>query len=335
MSMRGGVRVAIIGCGRMGRLRAAASAQFGADVVLAFDASREAAEDLADSLPSCRVADRLEEIDSTELDAIFVCTPPAARGFVELEAARRGIALFVEKPIGLSASAVEPVRRMLLASSSLSAVGYMNRYRESVRMARVKLSGETILGAHGHWINGMYRVPWWTNRDISGGSLNEQATHLVDLTRFLIGEVESVQVSAVGCPDNPRLIGTAAIALRCEGNVPCSLMYSCRANYKSIGFQVFTDTGNVSLTGWNLDLQNSPGHASVEPSTDRSRIFHAETEQFLTAVETGAPGSILCDFEDAFRTQLVMDAIGAAISTHQSISVNDTQEAMADGSRLA
>ena len=333
--MKRSVRVAIIGCGRMGRLRAAASAKLGADVVLAFDASREAAQDLADSFPSCRAADRLEEIDSTELDAIFVCTPPSARGPVELEAARRGIALFVEKPIGLSALAVEPVRKMLLATRSLSAVGYMNRYRESVRLARGKLSGEAILGAHGHWINGMYRVPWWTNRDISGGSLNEQATHLVDLTRFLLGEVVSVQVSAVACPDDSRLIGTAAIVLRCEGDVPCALIYSCRASYKSIGFQVFTDTGNVTLTGWNLELQNGSGYASLDASTDRSQIFYAETEQFLTAVETGMPGPILCDFEDACRTQLVMDAIDGAISTHQTIPVNNTQELIADGARLA
>lgn len=321
------LRIAVIGCGRMGRLRALASASFGADVVLALDCSREAALEVANCFPGCRAADCVDEIDWTGLDAIFVCTPPAARGPVELQAARSGIALFVEKPIGLSARAVEPLRRVLLASRSISAVGYMNRYRESVRTARASLSGETILGATGHWINGMYRVPWWTDRGISGGSLNEQATHLVDLARYLIGEVESVQVSAVSYPDRSQLIGTAAITLRCEGDLPCSLIYSCRASYKSIGFQIFTDAGSMSLMGWSLDLQNESGSPFREPSADRSQIFYEETGQFLAAVRTGAQDLILCDFEDAFRTQLVMDAIETAIRTSRTISLDAREPA--------
>lgn len=316
------LRIAVVGCGRMGRLRALASASFGADVALALDCSREAAVEVANCYPGCRAADRMEEIDWTELDAIFVCTPPAARGPVELQAVRNGIALFVEKPIGLSAIAVEPLRRAVVASRSISAVGYMNRYRESVRTARARLSGEKILGANGHWINGMYGVPWWTDRGISGGSLNEQATHLVDLARFLIGEVESVQATAVSCPDRSQLIGTAAITLRCEGDLPCSLIYSCRASYKSIGFQVFTDLGSISLMGWSLDLQNESGSPFMEPSADRSQIFYEETGQFLAAVRTAAPDLILCDFEDAFRTQLVMDAIETAIRTSRTISLD-------------
>ena len=298
----------------MGQLRARASASFGAHVVAVCDSSREVAEMLAREFYGCRVFERQEDLDWQALDAVFVCTPPAARGPVEIEAARHRTALFVEKPIGLSAGALEPLRQALLKSDTLTAVGYMNRYRASVQEARAKLAVGTVLCAAGYWVNGVYNVPWWSDADLSGGSLNEQATHLVDLARFLIGDIESVQASAVMYPDKPDLIGTAVINLRCESGVLCSLLYSCRASHKAVSFQAFTEAGSMRLNGWDLDLLDGTGSSPLsQPTTDRYRIFHEETDIFLKAVSTDTPSLVLCDFNDAFRTQQVMDAIALAI----------------------
>ena len=56
------------------------------------------------------------------------------------------------------------------------------RWENNIRAA-------AVLGAAGNWVNASYAVPWWGRRELSGGPVNEQATHLVDLARHLVGEV--------------------------------------------------------------------------------------------------------------------------------------------------
>ena len=69
----------------------------------------------------------------------------------------------------------------------------MNRYRESVLRVRSILADEAVLGGTCYWLAGVYNVPWWSDQEQSGGPLNEQAAHLIDLIRFLMGEIIEVQ----------------------------------------------------------------------------------------------------------------------------------------------
>ena len=97
-------RVVIVGCGRMGAVRAAAAEQVGARVTALVDAVPETAESLARLHPGSRVIPGTAAIDWDEFDAAFVCTPPGARG-AELDAVRAGVPVLLEKPLGLSAEA--------------------------------------------------------------------------------------------------------------------------------------------------------------------------------------------------------------------------------------
>jgi len=316
------LRVVVIGCGRMGSLRATAAIRFGATVTAAVDARSEVADRLAEQLPGCRAAAGVSAIDLDGVDALFVCTPPGARGGVEVEAALRGVSVFMEKPIGLSAAQAAPLTAALSESRAISAVGYMNRYRQSVRSARADLQNHTVLGASGFWVNAPYGVSWWADPLQSGGAINEQATHMVDLARYLLGEVIRVRAVDSAAERDGGVDRSVSLILELETGAAASLFYSCGAKDKRIGFEVFTPAGSVLLDGWDLQrLDPLTRQPLCPPAADRYDIFHDETAAFLRAVESGSAAEVLCDFEEAVRTQRVMDAIEGAMRTGETREV--------------
>ncbi len=313
-------RVAVIGCGRMGLLRAEGALRHGASLVAAYDDNADTAAALAAKAPGCQTLADTGAVDWSGLDAVFICTPPIARGPLEARAAREGVAVFVEKPVGLSAGHLDDFRQAAADGSVLTAVGYHNRHRESVRWAREALEGKAVLGAAGNWVNASYAVPWWGRREQSGGPVNEQATHLVDLARYLVGEVAQVQAVVAEHPAQPGLAGSAAVTLQFADGALGSLFYSCLATVKEIGFRVFTADGAVRLDGWDLARVDADA-PPADPSVDRYQIFHDETAAFLTAVGGGSREGIRCDLEDAVRTQHVVDAIHRAAASGRAETV--------------
>jgi myo-inositol 2-dehydrogenase / D-chiro-inositol 1-dehydrogenase len=311
-------RVAILGAGRMGRERGRAAAALGARVSAVFDPEIGKARVLAESF-GATVLTSAEQLDFRDLDAIFVCTPPGTRGALELAAVEAGVALFVEKPIGLNAESCRSIAEALRRRQLVNAVGYMHRYRASVRSARRALANAEVLGVSFCSLGARYGVPWWLLANQSGGPLNEQCTHFVDLCRFVVGEIASVH--AVGRPlaDCPGADGTVAMTLKFRTGTVGTGLYSCEASEKQIAFEVFLPGRSLRLEGWDLRLHGDPDDA---PRPPREQIFVDEVAAFLEAVRTRDPCQIQADFESALKTQTVMDALAKSLSSGRSEGVH-------------
>src|SRR6266542_3034427 len=93
------LRIAIVGCGRMGLHHARSSTQLGHRITVACDVDLARAVALAANHPGCQSVADAARIRWSEIDAVFVCTPPFARGPVELLAVEAGVPIFLEKPI--------------------------------------------------------------------------------------------------------------------------------------------------------------------------------------------------------------------------------------------
>ncbi len=318
MSIR---RIAIIGAGRMGRARAEASARLGATLVAVCDVSLQAAEALAGPSGAACVQN-VEALDWSRLDVAFVCTPPSERGPAELLAIEHGVPFMVEKPIALSARQLKPVMSALATRPVVNAVGYMNRYRASIQAIKESLVGQPVLGCAAHWISSRYEVPWWFRPEESGGPINEQATHFVDLARYLVGDITHVQALAHVAGANPGLIESASIGLQFEGGQLGSLLYSSQADAHMINFEVFTKDRGLRLEGW--DLQWLDGHIldpEAASADDRDTIFEKETATFFKAVDTDRRDLVLSDLRDAWASQRVVDAIREALRVGERVEV--------------
>jgi predicted dehydrogenase len=294
-------RIGIIGCGRAGREHARASTLLGARVTLLCDRDISRAGTLAGEYPGSVALEDFREIDWSSIDALFICTPPASRGPAELAAIQAGIPIMVEKPVGLSAEGCMPLLKALREKPVINSVGYMNRYRDSVGSAQKLLEDTELVGIVCNWIGGIYRVPWWLQRNASGGPFNEQGTHLVDLCRLFLGDVTEVFAMAGSSSIHKDIQETVVVTLRFVNEKFGTIFYSCRAAEKHIHFQIFSTTGSVSLEGWDLKLK---GVISSEED-----IYVKEDAAFFNAISSGDQGVIKSPLDDAIRTQLVVDTI--------------------------
>lgn len=298
------LRVAIVGCGRMGKERARACRQLGVVLTGVYDTDPGRATEMAQRYPGCRAFCGDDFVPGKDHDAIFICTPPGQRGAVELAAIAAGLPFFVEKPIGISAGAVVAVRGALLTRPVVHAVGYMNRYRSSVQHARQVISKAHMLGITAYWVGRKYSVPWWLDAQVSGGPVNEQATHLLDICRYLGGEVENIEAVSSATLPMLRCVATLSFRNGCSGTI----FYSCEAQDKQIGFRIIAAEGGLDLTGWDLRLSSNTIDGTT-PAAQTEDIFLKETSWFLEAIRTGNSHLVECTFEDAFRTQLLMDSM--------------------------
>ncbi len=297
--MSGGIRVAIVGCGRMGAERAACVTGYGATIAYCADTDGERARALASRFTSQAIAD-MHAIPWREVQAVFVCTPPSTRSVV-LDAIAAGVAVLVEKPIGLSAAEGAALASAVEKKPVINAVGYMNRYRPQVLAARAAAAAATVSAVAGHWASKRYAVPWWSQPTLSGGPFNEQATHLVDLVRFVVGEIADVRAFA-GPSGDEKSISRAAVAMRFENGAVGTLAYTCEADDKHIGLHVMTRAGAIELRGWNF--ARAGGDEEPDPNP-----FMLETTAFLEAVSSGDARHIRSDFADAAKTQAAVDLI--------------------------
>jgi predicted dehydrogenase len=184
----------------------------------------------------------------------------------------------------------------------------MNRYRPSVQRLCLELDEKRVFAVASRWVASAYPRPWWSDADGSGGPLNDYATHLVDLFRYLVGEID--EVCAIAQDDVVGQATSAAVSLHFARGACGSLLYSSLGNTKDISVDIFFRGGSSHLEGWDF---RAPG----EPIRDGEDIFTRETEIFLRSASGSREVAPLSDFEDALRTQRVVDAIGRAVKTGQ------------------
>ena len=98
---------------------------------------------------------------------------PGARG-VERQAARAGVPVLLEKPVGLNAAAAHELVELAHPHRVPVTVGYMNRYRASVRALKVALVGNPPFAVACRWVVGGYDKPWWRAPEGFGGPDNDQ-----------------------------------------------------------------------------------------------------------------------------------------------------------------
>jgi predicted dehydrogenase len=305
----------------MGKERARSAVESGAAVAMVHDIERERAEVVARDHPGCIVVERAVDVVRSHPDALFVCTPPSARGPIELEAVAMAVPFMVEKPIGVSAQQAAPIRDALKIRSLVSAVGYMNRCRTSVEHARQILADKRVLAISGYWVGRKYQVPWWLRSTDSGGPVNEQATHLIDLCRFLCGEIVEVTATLGGIIEKTDAHLSAALLLRFQNGSAGTLFYSCEAKDKQIAIRIITPDGGLDFTGWDLRMTTNTIDDRGIVSNDSEDIFVLETSRFLKSVVANDPSGVACSFEDAWRTQRVVDRIRQTEATQATAAV--------------
>lgn len=260
------------------------------------------------------------------LDAVYVCVPPFAHGPIELAVLDAGLSLFVEKPLALDE---ETARRVAAAARSrelVTAVGHHWRYLDVVEEARRLLGDRPIRLALGVWLDKVPPVPWWLRRDGSGGQVLEQAVHVLDLARLLIGEVAEVSAHESGYPPDQveGAIGAATGALlRFRDGAAGILGATCLLGWKHrAGLEIYAEGVALQISEDRLVVDTAEGHKIITESGDaKRRIDRAFVDAVMRCGE-----DVRAPYEDALRTHRLACAIARAATAGTPVTLEDPDE---------
>ena len=306
-------RIGFIGAGGIAHRHLGVLDRFEDVEIAAFaDPAIERAQAAAERFGAAAFADVEAMLDAQPLDALYICVPPFAHGAPEQAALARRLPFFVEKPVALDLAAAETVARAVKEQGLVTGVGYHWRYLDTVEEVTGLLAQNPARFLSGYWLDATPPPAWWWRQDQSGGQMNEQTTHIVDLARTLVGEVVQVFGLAGHTPrlDFPGLdVATASTA---------SLKFASGA-VGNIGLHLFGDGLAVELTDHDVMIDVGRGrpvrHADGDPVWRQDR-------DFVDAVR-GGPNRIRCPYHEALATLRVTDAIRRSAASGRAITLSD------------
>jgi len=322
------IRVGYIGAGGIARSHAEGLARIeGAPMVGVTDVHAPAAEELAAKHGAKAYASAAELIKDCAPDALFIFTPPFARGEAERAALAARVPFFIEKPLALDKGLMAEISAEAQKLNLITSTGYMTRYRKSVARAReIVKEDPAILGYGGWWGGSPGNHPWWTDMSKSGGQFHEQATHTVDLARYLFGEAVEVYAAAArgfnkGIP-NYTMDDAITVAIKFAGGGIANLMSSCSSN---AGGGIILD---ISCLNHNIKFKDWDHHVTIENRDGTSEgirgernIFEVEDRVFIDAVRTGDRSGIKSDYTDGMKSALLSLAANESAKSGKPVAL--------------
>jgi predicted dehydrogenase len=285
------------------------------------DVDAETAESAADRFDAPAFSDHHDLYDETDPDAVFVCLPPFAHDDQEVAAAEHGYDLFVEKPLALSAEKAREIEAAIEANDVLAQVGYDWRYSAGVERARGILSGRDIGYVDGYWWGGVAGGAdhWWRHAAKSGGQVVEQATHVYDTVRHLVGDVE--RVAAAGShrlADEVDFSDATSATMTHENGAISHVSTTCAAEDDEHGLEVVADGATLEVT--EQSVSGVVDGEAVDEEFDRNP-YAAEVEAFVDAVASGDGAGLRSPYGDARRTFELTLAVNESIEDGEPVEL--------------
>ncbi|HXQ82329.1 MAG TPA: Gfo/Idh/MocA family oxidoreductase [Opitutaceae bacterium] len=249
---------AVIGCGLIGRRRAAAIAR-APDTRLrtACDINPARAAEAAGLAPGCGAAtDFRAVIADAGVDAVVISTVNASLAPIALAAVRAGKHALVEKPGALGAAELRAVRDAAAAGNVRVRIGYNHRFHPGIMKAReIVDSGALgplmfIRGRYGHGGRKGYDREWRADPKLSGGGeLIDQGVHLIDLASWFLGEFTKVDGHAATYFWDMKVDDNAFLSLRTAAGQTAWLHVSCTEWKNMFSLEIYGRDGKLSVEG--------------------------------------------------------------------------------------
>lgn len=272
----------------------------------------------------------LSMLKNEKLDAVYICLPPHLHGDIEFACAEQVKALFIEKPIALNLDLARKMSDTFKANANIVSVGYMNRYRPNILNAKDYFANEKAILFNAAWSGELPPPYWWRRRELSGGQLTEQATHLLDSIRYISGEFKEVQAFSTNgfindCEDfnvDDALVMNFQLESGAIGTVQTSC-FSKDHGGGELGIYLEMASREKSYRFSNhcmdLEVQHSLAHKEKLNSIDDPIL--AENQAFLKAIKNDSHEGILSTFDDAIESLKVSLAADLSINEKRSVVI--------------
>jgi len=301
MTDKKSVRMALIGCGGLGRRHGLNMNIIpGVELVALCDANAESAQALATELgtdPSVYSCHQTM-FEKEELDAVAIVTPNHTHARLTVDAAEAGLHVFCEKPMALNLEQCDAMIEATNRAGVMLMIGYVRRYQAHFReLKRLVSAGELgdVLMAHairfgmgpGGGVGG-----WQLKKETYGG-LFSLYSHELDQLVWLAGDARAVQATmrSGDDPDNTVEEGIA-IGLEFQSGAIGSLASSRVHRIGTYELGVTGTKGTAKITSGATGtpiLLHKHGEKPIQIPTDKNDGLHDEMVAFVESIRTGTP----------------------------------------------
>ena len=245
----------IIGCGLIGQKRAAAIGG-GGRLVACADLEIGRAERLAGSTGAKVFQDWRGLVNSPLVNVVVVATLHDSLAQITHFAIEAGKNVLVEKPAARSVEELAPVLATSTRHGVKVRVGFNHRYHRSLRKAK-ELVNSGVLGElmfirarYGHGARLGYNTEWRANPTLSGGGeLIDQGSHLIDLSRWFLGDITQVEGFAHTYFWDMPVDDNGFMLLKTAKNQVAFLHASCTEWKNLFSMEIYGKLGKLDLSG--------------------------------------------------------------------------------------
>ena len=335
------VRIALIGCGRIGQMHAANLMRHNkTNLVTVFDSDQQSAQKVAQTYGITVAASAPEIFSSKDIDAVLIASVTSTHAdFIEMAVAA-GKPVLCEKPIDLNLERVNACAKKIAGAQVPIQIGFNRRYDPGHSSARKALLAGEIGELHQVIITSRDpEVPPRTYLELAGGLFRDMTIHDFDLARFMLGEEPTEVFAVANALIDPELgrnlneVDSAMFILRTSSGKQCHINNSRTAVY---GYDQRVEL--MGSSGMLISNNRKPnelrryGKTGVETAAPYqfffierySEAFMAGIDGFVECIEKGTPP--LASFEDGRRALILAEAAYISMRERRLVNISEIEE---------
>lgn len=320
------MNLGIIGCGLIGNKRANA-VKLPHKVVSVCDLDEKRAQDLANRLGCQWGTDPEELFQNEEIDIVIVSTPNNQLAPNTLKAVQAGKHVIVEKPGAISSHEIEPIIDAIKDTEIKVKVGFNHRYHPALLKAKEIIDSDAvgeimfIRGRYGHGGRVGYEKEWRANPAISGGGETmDQGVHLIDLSRWFMGDFSEVNGFAANFYWDMPVDDNGFIALRKADGRAAWLQVSCTEWKNMFSFEIYCKNAKFDITGlggsygverlsyYKMRPEMGPPDTVIYEYPRGDNSWELEFMDVVDAIENGKP-LMMGNIHDAYEAIKIVEQI--------------------------
>lgn len=307
------LKIAVIGCGNIAMSHLTAyKANPNVEIYALCDLDERILTDRAEKFGVTRTfTDYHEMLALDKIDAVSVCTWNAAHAECAIAALKAGKHVLCEKPMAMNGEQARQMKAAAEESGKLLMIGFVRRFGNDTAILRDMIDNDqfgeiyyakaTYLRRHGN------PGGWFGDKARSGGGpLIDLGVHVIDLTRYLLGNPKPISVYGATFQkllDRPAVKDKRPyIAASAKEGDPCNVedLASAMIRYEN-GTVVTVEASfslNIKKPVGRIDLFGTKAGAKLEPELE----MYTDLNGYMADVTFDSPTSL--SFEGLFENEI-------------------------------
>lgn len=330
------MRIAVVGLGKMGLLHASLLNTL-PEIQIVSICDKSALMNMlfkkVFSKKAIKVVNDLEKLSGMNLDAVYVTTPISSHYPVIKELFAKGISrnIFVEKTLASNYPQAKELCELAKNVGGLTMVGYMKRYSAVFGKAKQLLMdgnlGEPLsFKAYAFSSDFLGLTKESKSSSARGGAIRDIGCHIIDLTLWLLGDLEVDDIQSCTKTENDCET-SVAFKVRTPAGLNGQIDVSQRVpNYRlpEFGCSIECAAGKIDVNDDRLNLTSKDGTHETwyrQNLNDNVGFALGETEYFRENLEfvNSLRENRKCEpsFETASKVDYIIDEVRKGVAKHE------------------